>query len=53
MRYTTDQAAKEAILEIGRRLYDRAFVAANDGNITARMADGTIWARPQACPRVL
>lgn len=46
MRYTSEQAAKEAILEIGRRLYNRAFVAANDGNISARMADGTVWATP-------
>lgn len=46
MRYTSHKEAKEAILEAGRRLYQRAFVAANDGNISARMADGTVWATP-------
>lgn len=46
MRYTSHKEAKAAILETGRRLYQRAFVAANDGNISARMADGTIWATP-------
>lgn len=46
MRYTSHQEAKADILEAGRRLYQRAFVAANDGNISARMEDGTIWATP-------
>lgn len=44
--YTSANEAKQAILETGRRLWQRAFVAANDGNISARMADGTIWATP-------
>lgn len=46
MSYTLASEAKEAILEAGRRLYMRAYVAANDGNISARMEDGTIWATP-------
>ena len=46
MSYTSHQEAKADILEAGRRLYQRAFVAANDGNISARMEDGTIWATP-------
>ena len=46
MSYTSHQEAKADILEAGRRLYQRAFVAANDGNISARMVDGTIWATP-------
>lgn len=46
MRYTSHNEAKQAILEAGRRLYQRAFVAANDGNISARMSDGSIWATP-------
>ena len=46
MRYTSHQEAKTAILEAGRRLYQRGFVAANDGNLSARMEDGTIWATP-------
>ena len=46
MSYTQEKEAKEAILEAGRRLYVRGFVAANDGNISARMEDGTVWATP-------
>lgn len=46
MMYTSDFEAKQAILEAGRRLYQRGYVAANDGNISARMSDGTIWATP-------
>lgn len=44
--YTSAIEAREAILEAGRRLYQRGFVAANDGNLSARMTDGTIWATP-------
>lgn len=46
MKYRTAAEAKAAILEAGRRLYLRAYVAANDGNISARMEDGTVWATP-------
>ena len=46
MSYTSHPEAKADILEAGRRLYQRGFVAANDGNISARMEDGTIWATP-------
>ena len=46
MSYTSASEAKRAILEAGRRLYQRAYVAANDGNISARMDDGTVWATP-------
>lgn len=46
MRYSSAAEAKNAIIEAGRRLYLRAFVAANDGNISARMEDGTVWATP-------
>jgi L-fuculose-phosphate aldolase len=40
-----DKDAREAILEIGRRMYAKNYVAANDGNISCRVADG-IWATP-------
>lgn len=46
MRYSSAHEAKKSILEAGRRLYLRGYVAANDGNISARMEDGTIWATP-------
>ena len=44
--YTSHEKAKADILEAGRRLYMRGFVAANDGNISAKMTDGTVWATP-------
>ena len=46
MNYTDHAAAKAAILEAGRRLYQRGCVCANDGNISARMDDGSVWMTP-------
>lgn len=46
MTYPTDDEAKRDIVEAGRRLYQRGFVAANDGNLSARVSDGTVWATP-------
>jgi L-fuculose-phosphate aldolase len=37
---------KEQICEIGRRLYNRGFAAANDGNITFRLNDKQILCTP-------
>src|SRR6266487_2774887 len=37
---------KEFICEIGRRLYNRGFAAANDGNITIRLNDREILCTP-------
>jgi L-fuculose-phosphate aldolase len=34
------------IIEIGKRMYERGYVAANDGNISARADDGSIWITP-------
>jgi L-fuculose-phosphate aldolase len=44
--YPTDEEAKRDILEAGRRLYQKNFVAANDGNISARVSDRHVWATP-------
>ena len=38
MNACTDQEARNAILEIGRRMFARQYVAANDGNISVRTA---------------
>ncbi|MFH1738075.1 MAG: class II aldolase/adducin family protein [bacterium] len=38
--------AKQDILEAGRRIWMRGFVAANDGNISARVADDEILCTP-------
>jgi L-fuculose-phosphate aldolase len=36
-----DEAAyRQAIVEIGRRLYERGYIAASDGNISVRLPDG-------------
>ena len=46
MKGTTEKELRQAIVEVGRMLYDRGFVAAGDGNISARLADGTLLATP-------
>ena len=45
-RYPTDDQAKKLIVEIGRRMYLKNFVAANDGNISCKVDDETIWTTP-------
>src|SRR5215471_8503625 len=40
------QELKEAICEIGQRIYQRGFAAANDGNITVRLSDTEILCTP-------
>lgn len=42
----TDQEARELILEVGRRMYQRQFVAANDGNISVRVDGDRVWVTP-------
>jgi L-fuculose-phosphate aldolase len=37
---------KQEICEIGRRLYNKGFAAANDGNITARIGDNEVLCTP-------
>lgn len=37
---------KQEICEIGRRLYDRGFAAANDGNITYRLGENEVLCTP-------
>ncbi len=44
--YPTDLQAKQLIVEIGKRMYAKNFVAANDGNISCKVADDLIWATP-------
>lgn len=45
-QYPTDSEAKKLIVEIGRRMYMKNFVAANDGNISCKVADDIIWTTP-------
>ncbi|MEI8212403.1 MAG: class II aldolase/adducin family protein [Planctomycetota bacterium] len=37
---------KQDIVEIGRRLYDKGFAAANDGNITVRIGENEVLCTP-------
>ena len=44
--YPSDYEVKNTILEIGRRMYAKNFVASNDGNISAKVAPNRIWCTP-------
>jgi len=45
-KYLSDFEAKKMICEIGRRVYAKSFVAANDGNISVKTGPNAIWATP-------
>jgi len=42
----TEQVIRQQICEIGRRIYDKDFVAANDGNISVKISDQEIITTP-------
>ena len=44
--FPNDHEVKKTILEIGRRMYAKNFVASNDGNISAKVSENTIWCTP-------
>ena len=44
--YPSDAEAKEMICGIGRKMYQRQFVAANDGNMTIRVGKNTVIMTP-------
>ena len=37
---------KKQICDIGKRIYNRNMVAANDGNISVRTGENEVWATP-------
>lgn len=41
-----ESALRQEIVEVGRRLWQKSFVAANDGNITCKLDDGFILTTP-------
>lgn len=45
-KYYSDVEAKNLICEIGKRMYQKNFVAANDGNISVKVSPTTIWTTP-------
>jgi len=44
--FPDDAEARRTIVEIGRRMYKKNFVAANDGNVSCKVSDEAIWATP-------
>src|SRR3712207_55891 len=44
--YPSDAEAKDQILEVGRRMYERGFVASNDGNISCKVSENSFWTTP-------
>ena len=44
--YPTDSEAKRMIVDIGRRMYEKNFVAANDGNISVKVDEDLFWTTP-------
>ena len=44
----TEQALREGIVEVGRRLYARGYTASNDGNISARLDGGRLLMTPKS-----
>ncbi len=42
----TERKLRQQIVEIGRRIYERGFIAASDGNISARLDNGAILTTP-------
>jgi L-fuculose-phosphate aldolase len=44
----TEPQIREAIVEVGRRLYARGYTASNDGNISVRLDDGRLLMTPKS-----
>ncbi len=44
--YPTKKEAADAIVDVGRRMYEKGFVAANDGNISVRLSEAEILTTP-------
>ena len=43
---TNPELIKEQICDVGRRIYNRSFAAANDGNISVRIAPDRVLCSP-------
>ena len=43
---TQEEALRAAVCEVGRALWQRGMVAANDGNLSVRLPDGTVLCTP-------
>lgn len=47
MSHSSEEALRAGIVEIGRRLHERGFVASNDGNVSVRMGDELLLTTPK------
>ena len=45
---TADEQARADIVEVGRRLWERGYVASNDGNISVRLDEGRLMTTPKS-----
>lgn len=48
-----EKRLREEICEIGRRMYARRMVAANDGNLSVRLSKDEILCTPTGSPRAI
>jgi L-fuculose-phosphate aldolase len=46
-----EREAREAIVDVGRRMWQRELVAANDGNISVRLGDDRVLCTPTSCSK--
>jgi L-fuculose-phosphate aldolase len=46
--YMSERQARRDICDVGQKMYDKGFVAANDGNISVRLTDDVIMVTPTA-----
>jgi 5-methylthioribose kinase len=44
--YLSDQEAKAAIIEIGKRMYAKNYVVSNDGNLSIKVGENAVWITP-------
>ena len=44
---STEELKRSEVVEVGRRLHERAYVASNDGNISVRLDDGRLLTTPK------
>lgn len=46
MNYISDQEARDLICTIGHRMSDKGYVSANDGNMSVRVGDNSVYITP-------
>jgi L-fuculose-phosphate aldolase len=51
--YCSNEEAKSLICDIGKKMYAKDFVAANDGNITIRVGSDEVWVTPNGVSKSL